>query len=107
MIDFTGMSAEEARDIWMRQSDALGAFFSHMSTLGDADRVKYADAFTATELDSNFGITCYTDEVRNYRLRSLSTLIDAAYGIGCADVDVVVLSHLRAIIDRLESLGVD
>lgn len=104
-MDCSKMDIETARDLFLMQGENKGNLFEKLSCMGDNDRIEYMKQFTPEQLECDFDFPILPECAVTYRLRSLTTFMCAIHDMGLADPDIVILSHIRAIIDRLEVLN--
>lgn len=105
-MDFSKMSIEEMQAISSKQRDTYQAVISKASLMGDIERAEYLNSFSDEQLDIELGVSVLSLSAKQYRYQTAYRMLCIMqHEAGLFEGDLLMLSHLNAIIDRLEILN--
>lgn len=104
-MDLSKMTPEQAREVFLMQGSNKTNLFEKLSYMGNLERIEYIKQFTPEQLENDFDLPILPECAVTYRLRSLMTFILAITDLGLTEPDIVIQSHIKAVLDRLEVLN--
>ena len=103
-MDYSKMTVEESRIIFLQQDKNIGDLLDKLSCLGDKQRVEIVSKISDKEMEEKFGKFEREPDVLKYRYDTLERFLSLADSGGLVREDFVIWSHYNAIIQRLDSL---